>query len=243
MFLPTIAQGLIITSGTPTIDGSTDGAMSVDFTATTLKTTIMGYVKTVQENLQLIKSRYEQYKNDFNGVMNGENKAPIPGTRTIEDSQLAASDDPTAVQRAVYDLFMTYPSSDYKVKQACDKKLTQFYIDTIIEINTAAQKLEQEFNNELKDKVENLTSDIMGGENGAEVADSNRRRSAPTWCFSLSMTWVGKTLRCRSITTPRRLIADTTRPTWNDLLGWGCGSPRHTPAPCRRPRGAACCRG
>lgn len=173
MFLPTIAQGLIITGGTPTIDGATDGAMSVDFTATTLKTIIMGYVKTVQENLQLIKSRYEQYKNDFNGVMNGENKAPIPGTRTIEDSQLAASDDPTAVQRAVYDLFMTYPSSDYKVKQACDKKLTQFYIDTIIEINSAAQKLEQEFNNELKDKVENLTSDIMGGENGAEVADSN----------------------------------------------------------------------
>ena len=173
MFAPRIAQGLIIGGGTPTIDGLTDGAMSVDFTATTLKTTVMGYVKTVQENLQLIKSRYEQYKNDFIGVMNGENKSPIPGTRTIEDSQLAASDDPTAVQRAIYDLFMTYPSSDYKSKQVCDKKLTQFYIDTIIEINTAAQKLEQEFNNELKPKVENLTSDIMGGENGAEVADSN----------------------------------------------------------------------
>ena len=164
MFAPRIAQGLIIGSGTPTIDGLTDGAMSVDFTATTLKTTVMGYVKTVQENLQLIKSRYEQYKNDFIGVMNGENKSPIPGTRTIEDSQLAASDDPTAVQRAIYDLFMTYPSSDYKSKQVCDKKLTQFYIDTIIEINTAAQKLEQEFNNELKPKVENLTSDIMGGD-------------------------------------------------------------------------------
>lgn len=166
-FLPFIG------AGTPTIDGSTDAGMGVTFVGTKLKTTVTTAIQTVQENLQTLSSKYNEYKNDFYGVMNSEEKAPLGGTRTILDSVFGKKDDPEAIRRAVYDLFLTYPSIDSQVQKKCEAKKNQFYIDTLIEINTAAIKLEQEYETKLKEKVENLPTDILTGENGAEVADSN----------------------------------------------------------------------
>ena len=42
----------------------------------------------------------------------------------------------------------------------------------MIELNTAAIKLEEKFNSELQEKVDNMPTDILSGENGAEVGDS-----------------------------------------------------------------------
>ena len=166
-FLPFIGPG------TPTLDGSTDASMGVNFVGTKLKTTATTAIQTVQENLQMLSSKYNEYKNDFYGVMNSEEKAPLGGTRTILDSVFGKKDDPEAIRRAVYDLFLTFPSDDHYVQIECESKKKQFYIDTLVEINTAAIKLEQEYETKLKEKVENLPTDILTGENGAEVADSN----------------------------------------------------------------------
>ncbi len=166
-FLPFIG------AGTPTIDGSTDAGMGVTFVGTKLKTTVTTAIQTGQENLQTLSSKYNEYKNDFYGVMNSKEKAPLGGTRTIQDSVFGKRDDPEAIRRAVYDLFLTYPTNDFYAQKECEAKKNQFYIDTLIEINTAAIKLEQEYETKLKEKVENLPTDILTGENGAEVADSN----------------------------------------------------------------------
>lgn len=161
-----------IGGGTSTLDAVTDAGQTTVNIGTTLKTGFTTYTKKIQSNIELLKSKYEQYKNDYIGVMNGENKPPLNGTRTIEDSSLAKADDPVAIQKAVYDLFMTYPSRDKAVQNKCDQKISQFYIDTMIELNTAAIKLEEKFNSELQEKVDNMPTDILSGENGAEVGDS-----------------------------------------------------------------------
>lgn len=166
-FLPFLGGGV------PTIDGLTDGGMGVNFAGTKLNTVATTAINEIQSNLQTLQSKYNEYKNDFVGVMNSEQKAPLIGIRTIVDSIIAKKDDPEAVRRAAYDLFMTYGSSDFYEQQACDVKKKQFYIDTLIEINTAASKLEEEYNSDLKQRVASLSEEILTGENGAEVGDSN----------------------------------------------------------------------
>lgn len=158
---------------TVTLDGATDAANTIDNIGTQLNAVATSKIEIIQEKLKVLQAKYNEYKNDFTGVMNSAQKPPLEGTRTIVDSTIAKMDDPESVKRAVYDLFLTYPTSDFAGQQECDKNITQFYIDTMIEINTAAIKLQEEYEADLKERVKNMPTDILSGENGAEVADDN----------------------------------------------------------------------
>ena len=166
-FLPFIGPG------TPTHDAVTDASNAAHNAVTKLTSLNTGFILTAQENLKTLKAKYDEYKNDYTAVINPKQKSPLEGSRMFASSKLADPANPVEVQRAVYDLFLSYPSSDERTIRKCEAQTNQFYIDTVIEINTAVKQLEEEYNTNLKEKVNNISYDILSGENGAESSDDD----------------------------------------------------------------------
>lgn len=165
------AVALFFGPGMPTFDGATDALFGTEIVGTTMSNINTGLIMEVQGNIQDIKSKYKEYKNDYEGVMLKE-KAPLEGTRTIQTSSLGNPADPNSTRLAMYELFMVQPSNDFLEQREYQAQGTQMYLDTIIEINTAVKRLEQEYNNNLKPKLETMSEDLLTGENGAEVGDN-----------------------------------------------------------------------
>ena len=165
------ASALFLGPGVPTLDGATDALFGTEIVGTTMSNINTGLIMEVQGNIQDIKSKYKEYKNDYEGVMLKE-KAPLEGTRTIQTSSLGNPADPNSTRLAMYELFMVQPSNDFLEQREYQAQGTQMYLDTIIEINTAVKRLEQEYNNNLKPKLETMSEDLLTGENGAEVGDN-----------------------------------------------------------------------
>ena len=167
------AQALFLGPGTPTLDGVTDALFGTEIVGSTMNNVNTGLIMKVQGEIQDIKAKYNEYKNDYEGVMLKE-KAPLEGTRTIKRSSKANPADPQETRRAVYDLFLAEPSTDFFEQRDYQAQATRFYQDTLIEVNTAVNRLEQEYNNNLKEKINQMSEDMLTGENGAEVsADEN----------------------------------------------------------------------
>lgn len=168
---PVSASALFFGPGVPTLDAATDALFGTEIVGTTMSNINTGLIMEVQGNIQDIKSKYKDYKNDYEGVML-KDKAPLEGTRTIKNSSVANPADPNATRLAMYDLFMVSPSTDFFTQREYQAQTTKLYLDTLIEINTAVKRLEQEYNNNLKGKIAAMSEDLLNGENGAEVGDN-----------------------------------------------------------------------
>lgn len=164
------AQALFFGVDVPTIDGVTDALFGTEIVGSTMSNVNTGLIMEVQGNIQDIKAKYKEYANDYEGVML-KDKAPLEGTRTITSSEKSDIKDPSTTKRAVYDLFLAAPSNDFYEQRDYQAQSIRFYQDTLIEVNTAVNRLEQEYNDNLKEKIANMSDDLLSGENGAEVGD------------------------------------------------------------------------
>ena len=164
------AQALFFGVDVPTIDGVTDALFGTEIVGSTMSNANTGLIMEVQGNIQDIKAKYKEYANDYEGVML-KDKAPLEGTRTITSSEKSDIKDPSTTKRAVYDLFLAAPSNDFYEQRDYQAQSIRFYQDTLIEVNTAVNRLEQEYNDNLKEKISNMSDDLLSGENGAEVGD------------------------------------------------------------------------
>lgn len=170
-----LESGLFASSavaGIPTIDGLTDAGVITNNAATVLNVTNTGLIEKAQKEIKNAKAKYDEYKSDYEGVYNKE-KAPLDGTKTIVESKIADTSDPVSVRRAMYDLFLSYPNNNVFERQKYTDKARQFYNDTINELYTSVRLLEQDFNANIKPRIETMSTDMISGENGASVGDDD----------------------------------------------------------------------
>ncbi len=154
----------------PTLDAVTDGGVVTNNLATVLNVTETGLIEKAQKGIKNAKAKYDEYKGYYEGVFNKE-KAPLDGSMVIRESSIADIEDPESVRRAVYDLFLAYPSNDEFERRQYQEKAERFYQDTINELYTSVRLVEQDYENNIKPRIEKMSTELMTGESGASNAD------------------------------------------------------------------------
>lgn len=159
-------------AGIPTLDPLTDSG-NVTYNASTVFSGVnTSAILSAQKKIKNAKAKYNEYKGEYEGVMLKE-KAPIEGTKQIKKSSIADTSNPESVRRAIYDLFLSYPSNNEFDRNAYKAKAKKFYQDTVNEIYTAVRLLETDYLTNLKPKIDNMETDLMTGENGASVGSDD----------------------------------------------------------------------
>lgn len=160
---------------TPTIDGPTDVThflKNVGSAATNVASQAGAYM---QEQVKIVKAAKKKYMDKFTGFMGGifkkKKKKAIPGSKTIQESKIADIYDPESVKKALYTLFLGYPTTKEKYMACYRGKAEEFYQDTVIEVYTSVRQLELELKN-LEESVDALTQTLVAGDGGSG-AESN----------------------------------------------------------------------
>lgn len=98
----------------------------------------------------------------------------MPGTKQFAEETSVDIYDPAAVQIAINELFLQYPSSDQRVNRFYEKEAAEFYYDTMIEIQTASKKLEAQLNS-LRTEIDNFSKDAIApsGGNAGSMSSSD----------------------------------------------------------------------
>lgn len=159
----------------PTTDPGTDVSFylkGVGSTATNVSAQASAYM---QEQTKILKAAKSKYMDKFTGFMGGmfkkKEKKAIPGSKTIKKSKIADIYDPESVKKAMYKLFLAYPTTK-KDKMACYRnKRGEFYEDTVIEVYTSVRQLEIQLK-EIETEINGLTKTLVAGQ-GSGGAESN----------------------------------------------------------------------
>ncbi len=117
-------------------------------------------IKFVKEKVTALKASIGSY---FGKRKNAAEK--VPGTRKFAESSVDIY-DPTAVQAAFNELFLQYPSDDPRINKLYENEAAEFYYDTLIEIQTASQRLEEELNN-LRSEIDTFSKDAVAPSGGS----------------------------------------------------------------------------
>jgi len=177
------AQAFLLPPGpvSPTTDAPTDVMFSLRNVSGTAQQYAASAQAAVNSQVQSLKAMAKQYAASFKGFMGGlfkkKEKAAIPGSKTIQKSNIADIYDPESVKKAMYTLFLAYPvdcdknADNFSACNAYKAKAEEFYQDTVIEIYTSVRLLEQTMA-ELTAEVENLSTTFSGaGGDGAETGE------------------------------------------------------------------------
>lgn len=159
----------------PTTDPATDVSFylkGVGSSATNVSAQASSYM---QEQTKMVKAAKKKYTDKFSGFMGGmfkkKEKKAIPGSKTINKSKIADIYDPESVKKAMYKLFLAYPTTK-KDKMACyGAKRVEFYEDTVIEVYTSVRQLEIQLK-EIEAEINGLTQTLVAGQGGSG-AESN----------------------------------------------------------------------
>lgn len=105
----------------------------------------------------------------------------VPGTKQFAEETSVDIYDPAAVQTAINELFLQYPSSDQRVNRFYEKEAAEFYYDTMIEIQTASKKLEAQLNS-LRTEIDNFSKDAIApsGGNAGSMSSSDETATITT---------------------------------------------------------------
>lgn len=76
------------------------------------------------------------------------------------------------VKRAIYRLFLEYPSDDILIQLAYRKKAHEFYDDTIIDVYSGSRELGRYLESEVAGKFADLHEKLKKGQNGAQESDN-----------------------------------------------------------------------
>jgi len=136
----------------------------------------------VFEQLQTIKDEVISYKRklitDMKAKLSkylGKPKTiigKVPAKKMAEKSSVDIY-DAEAVQAAVKELFLQYPSNEPYIKGAYEEKAQQFYYDTLIEMTMSASIVEKNFGN-MRANIQKIEKDASDPENSGGAS------SAPT---------------------------------------------------------------
>ncbi len=171
------AMAFIVPPGpvTPTIDGPTDVQFSlkgVGSAATNIQAQASAYM---QEQTKLIKAAKKSYLDKFTGFMGGlfkkKEKKAIAGTKEIKETKIADIYDPESVYKAMYKLFLAYPTEKQDLMSCYRGKSVEFYQDTVIEVYTSVRQLETQLK-ELEVEINGLSEKLVAGK-GGDGAESN----------------------------------------------------------------------
>lgn len=126
-------------------------------------------VKYAKEKVTKLKASIGSY---FTKRKNAAEK--VPGTKQFAEETSVDIYDPAAVQTAINELFLQYPSSDQRVNRFYEKEAAEFYYDTMIEIQTASKKLEAQLNS-LRTEIDNFSKDAIApsGGNAGSMSSSD----------------------------------------------------------------------
>lgn len=159
----------------PTVDGPTDVQFSlkgVGSAATNIQAQASTYM---QEQTKLIKAAKKKYMDKFTGFMGGlfkkKEKKAIAGTKEIKETKIADIYDPESVYKAMYKLFLAYPSKKQDLMTCYRNKSVEFYQDTVIEVYTSVRQLETQLK-ELEVEINGLSEKLVAGK-GGDGAESN----------------------------------------------------------------------
>lgn len=159
----------------PTVDGPTDVQFSlkgIGSAATNIQAQASTYM---QEQTKLIKAAKKKYMDKFTGFMGGlfkkKEKKAIAGTKEIKETKIADIYDPESVYKAMYKLFLAYPSKKQDLMTCYRNKSVEFYQDTVIEVYTSVRQLETQLK-ELEVEINGLSEKLVAGK-GGDGAESN----------------------------------------------------------------------
>ncbi len=112
-----------------------DAAAAVTPVLEQIQTAADEAVKYAKEKVTSLKAGLASY---FSKRKNAAEK--VPGTKGFAKNSSVNIANADAVQAAVNELFLQYPSDDPRVNKFYEKEALEFYYDTMIEIQTASKK-------------------------------------------------------------------------------------------------------
>ncbi len=128
------------------------------------------------EAIKYGKEKVTSYKASLSSYFVKRNNAAekVPGTKGFTEDTSVDIYDPAAVQAAVNELFLQYPSNDPRINKFYEKEAVEFYYDTMIEAQTAARKLEEQLNS-LRTEIDNFAEDAVApsGGNAGSMSSSD----------------------------------------------------------------------
>lgn len=150
-------------------DFAGDAAGAVMPVVEQLQTAADEAVKFAKEKVTKLKASISSY---FTKRKNAAEK--VPGTKGFAEDTSVDIYDPVAVQAAVNELFLQYPSNDPRINKFYEKEAIEFYYDTMIEAQTAARKLEAQLNS-LRTEIDNFADDAIApsGGNAGSMSSSD----------------------------------------------------------------------
>lgn len=95
------------------------------------------------------------------------------GAKTLE-KELGVEDlnhDEAAVKRAIYRLFLEYPSDDIILQMNYRNKAREFYDDVVIDVYSGSRELSKYLTNDVAAKFAKLREDMANGKDGAQKAE------------------------------------------------------------------------
>ncbi len=118
-----------------------------------------------------------KYLTKFENKLGEHNQ--LPGTKFIQEpktleEELGVKDlnyDEAAVKRAIYRLFLEYPSDDIIIQMNYRNKAREFYDDTVLDVYSGSRELSKYLTNDVSAKFANLRENMQRGEAGAQKAE------------------------------------------------------------------------
>ncbi len=148
-----------------------DAAAAVTPVLEQIQTATDEAVKYAKEQVSQLKALLSSYFTKRNNVAE-----KVPGTKSFDEDSSVDIYNPEAVQSAINELFLQYPSNDALDKIAYEKEAQEFYYDTMIEVQTAAKKLEEKLN-DLRTEIDNFENEAIsptgGGDGAMSSSDEN----------------------------------------------------------------------
>jgi len=115
-----------------------------------------------------------KYLNKLDGFTNLMGSKYMTEATTLEE-MLGIEDlnhDEAGVKRAIYRLFLEYPSKDILVQLAYREKAKEFYDDSVIDIYSGSRELGRYLENDVANKFADLREKMKKGQDGAQVSDN-----------------------------------------------------------------------
>ncbi len=137
-----------------------DAAAAVTPVLEQIQTAADEAVKYAKEKVTSLKAGLASY---FSKRKNAAEK--VPGTKGFAKNSSVNIANADAVQAAVNELFLQYPSDDPRVNKFYEKEALEFYYDTMIEIQTASKKLEAQLDS-LRTEIDTFAKDAVAPSGG-----------------------------------------------------------------------------
>ena len=143
--------------------------------AATQYISLLNKLRQVYDNK--VTAKLTKYLTKFENKL-GEHKQ-LPGTKFVQEpktleEELGVDDlnhDEAAVKRAIYRLFLEYPSDDIILQMNYRNEAREFYDDTVLDVYSGSRELSKYLTNDVSAKFANLHQNFQRGEAGAQKAD------------------------------------------------------------------------